>query len=70
MFLSPVVQLDWCCQGEGMEVAVHMPWDAPWGTSSYRADERVTGGSAYVGRSLWCQAPLFAMRRALGDMAG
>lgn len=35
VLLSPVAQLDRCCQGEGMEAAIHMPWDAPWGTGSY-----------------------------------
>lgn len=70
VLLSPMVQLDQCCQGEGMEAAIHVPWDPPRGTGSYRADERITGGSACAGRSTWCQAPLFAMRQAMGEMAG
>lgn len=65
-----MVQPDQCCQGKGMEVAIRVPWDPPWGTGSYRVDEKITGGSAYVGRSTWCQAPLFAMRWAMGEMAG
>lgn len=30
-----MVQLDQCCQGKGMEVAIRVPWDSPWGTGSY-----------------------------------
>lgn len=71
LLLSPTVQLDQCCQDEGRGAALCMPWDAPWSTGSYRADNwrLITEGSAYAGRSTWCQAPLFAVRQAMGEMA-